>query len=117
MSTDEKTLLEFFARLDPARRMALLEYAEFLAGRCEPVDFDVPEPAHEPRPDGESVIAAIRRLSRTYPMLDKGKMLHQTSALMTEHVMQGRDAIEVIEELELIFERQYQSLAGERDES
>ncbi len=117
MTKEEKQLLEFFARLDSERRLGLLEYAEFLASRCVPMEEQVPEPASEPRPENETVIAAIRRLSRSYPMLDKGKMFHETSALMTQHVMQGRDAIEVIDELELIFERQYQAMAGERDES
>jgi hypothetical protein len=43
-----------------------------------------------PRPSQESVVAAIKRLSKTYEMLDRGPMLNETSALMSAHVLQGR---------------------------
>ena len=41
-------------------------------------------------------------------MLDKSLLLNETSALMTQHVMQGKDAVEVIDELELLFRRVYE---------
>jgi len=41
-------------------------------------------------------------------MLDKSKMLDETSALMTEHIMRGRAAVEVIDELEKAFSRRYE---------
>jgi hypothetical protein len=41
-------------------------------------------------------------------MLDRGPMLHETSALMSAHVLQGRDAAEVIDALEALFGRHYQ---------
>ena len=59
------------------------------------------------RPEEESVIAAVRRLSQTYHMLDKGQMLHETSSLVTAHVVQGRPAPEVIDELQTLFESRY----------
>lgn len=73
-----------------------------------------PEPTPQPRPERESVIAAIRRLTLTYPMLDRGPMLHQTAALMSAHVLHGRSAAAVIDELEALFLRQYQDARARR---
>jgi hypothetical protein len=45
-------------------------------------------------------------------MLDARKLLNQTSDLMTQHIVQGKEAIEVIEELEILFRVHYEKLAG-----
>ena len=58
----------------------------------------------------ERVVAAVKRLSKTYFMLDKSKMLGATSDLVTQHIMQGREASDVIDELEQVFIDQYQRL-------
>lgn len=87
----------------------VLAFAEFLTQRAEPVR-EMPPPVDIPRPDQESVVKAIKRLAATYPMLDRAKMLNETSILMTQHVMQGRDAVEVIDELEILFRRHYELL-------
>jgi hypothetical protein len=42
-------------------------------------------------------------------MLDKAVMLNETSHLMTEHVLQGRDRVSVIDQLEQIFWQHYQT--------
>ncbi len=94
----------------------LLEFAEFLAGR-HGTSVEIPAPVPVSRPQHETVVAAIRRLSQTYPMLDKRKILNQASVLMAQHVMAGREAAEVIDELEVIFERQYRAAQGQDDES
>ena len=52
---------------------------------------------------------AIRRLSETYPMLDRQALLHDTAAFMMQHVVQGREAVQVIDDLENYFRRQYES--------
>jgi hypothetical protein len=111
-SPDERRLLRAFRALGRADRDTLLAFAEFLAARCgddpSPRGLPVPTaPVPEPRPDQETVIAAIKRLRRVYPMLDGGKMLTETSALMAAHVLQGRDATEVIDELETLFEARW----------
>ena len=74
---------------------------------------ELPEPRDIPRPDSEKVVAAIKRLSQTYFMLDKSKMLGYTSDLMTQHIIHGRDGVEVIDELELVFLREYEKLKPE----
>jgi hypothetical protein len=113
-SPAERRLLRAFRALDGGDRDTLLAFAEFLHGRAAGGDADAdtsavqaPEPVPEPRPQQETVIAAIKRLRRVYPMLDGGKMLHETSALMAAHVLHGRAAAEVIDELEALFEARW----------
>ena len=102
----QRELLAVVARLDDRRRASLLDYARFLeqqVGGGAEAEAVAEEPLGLPRPQEETVVAAIRRLSQNYPMLDKEPLLHQASALMTAHVMHGREAREVIDELEQLF--------------
>lgn len=115
----EKRLAEILRSLPAAQAGALLEFAEFLLMRhgvtgLEPVmstaAAEIPKPVDIPRPVEESVVRAVKRLRATYPMLDARKLLNQTSELMTQHLVQGREAIEVIEELEIMFRSSYEKL-------
>ena len=101
----QRRLVGLFAALGEQDRASLLAFAEFLAARATPEaePMEAAEPRLVARPERESVIAAIRRLSEGYHMLDKSLMLHETSALMSAHVLQGRPAAEVIDELERLF--------------
>ena len=54
----------------------------------------------------------MRRLSQTFHMLDKDDLLHEASELMTAHVMQGKPADEVIDELEVVFRRHYERVSS-----
>ena len=113
VSDEAEQLLGLFERLDGQGRRSLLDYAGFLVerhGAPEAAPATIPEPNLVPRPDNESVVKAIKRLSTSYFMVDRGRILNQTSALMAEHVMQGRAAAEVIDDLEALFEREYQKL-------
>ena len=114
MNRIEKRLLEILDRLPAAQAQQLLEYAEFLRDRhgAEPVP---PEPLAISRPARESVVRAIKRLRETYPMLDPAKLLNETSILMSEHVIRGRDRVEVIDELEILFRTHYEKHAQERE--
>lgn len=113
MNKSEKKLLNLYRDLPKSARGSLLDFAAFLAERYPP-QIEVPkEPLEIPRPTEESVIAAVKRLSATYPMLNKDTMLHETSALMAQHLVQGRDAMEVIDELEDLFHQGYQSLQND----
>lgn len=114
MDKAEKTLLSHFARLPEAERETLLAFAEFLASRAG-TDLSIGTPEPIARPATESVIAAVKRLSATYPMLDKSKVLHETSGLVTQHLMQGRAAVDVIDELEVVFRRHYEKLVREAE--
>ena len=107
---DGKRLTSIFRSLSASRQQALLDYAEFLAGKeCAEVAPAPPsEPLPIPRPEQENVVKAIQRLTQTYPMLDRNKIFHEASAQMTRHLIHGVPAVEAIDELERIFARQYQ---------
>ena len=120
----EKRLAEIVQRLPAAQAQALLEFAEFLLMRHGAVCMEekqgaappeIPVPLDIPRPAEETVVKAVKRLRATYPMLDARKLLNETSALMTQHVIQGREKTEVIEELEILFRAHYERLAGDKD--
>lgn len=93
--------------LPEAERKTLLDFAEFLASRCEAQEPVSTEPKDIPRPEDENVVAALKRLRETYHMLDHSKMLHEASSLMAQHMMQGRPADEVIDDLEAMFRRDF----------
>jgi hypothetical protein len=69
MNPDEKKLQQLFSRLGMAERENLLSYAEFLTLRTETEPATSVEPVFIEPAEGESVMAALKRLSRTYPML------------------------------------------------
>jgi hypothetical protein len=108
---DSKHLVSLFRSLSEPRQQALLEYAEFLAGKegAETAAAPPAEPLPIPRPEQENVVKAIQRLMRTYPMLERNHIFHEASAQMTRHLVHGVAAIEAIDELERIFARKYQA--------
>lgn len=112
----DRRLVELYVQLPEAERKSLLDFAEFLASRCGPAEPVSLEPLTIPRPAEESVVAAMKRLRETYPMLDHSKLLHEASGLMAQHLMQGRPAPEVIDELEQMFQRQLEKLVKEAGE-
>lgn len=112
MADPERTLLERFRALTPQAREQLLDYAEFLASKSENVEPE-PELNPIPRPDEETVVAALKRLSATYPMLERKQLLNETSAYMAQHMLEGRDAKAVIDDLEALFARRYRQYRGE----
>jgi hypothetical protein len=116
MST-QRHLLELFNRLEAADQASLLAFAEFLAARAPASPHivpqaarSIPEPEAIERPAKESIVAGLKRLARTYPMLDKSEMLGATSDIVATHIMRGTDAAQVIDELEDIFAEHYRQL-------
>ena len=109
--TDSKRLLAVFRGLSEPRQQALTEFAEFLASKESAEADNAPalEPLPIPRPEQENVVKAIQRLRQTYPMLDTGALFNEASTQMTRHLMHGVPATEVIDELERIFLKQYES--------
>lgn len=108
---DSKRLMLILRALSEPRQQALLEYAEFLAGKegAELAAAPPAEPLDIPRPGQENVVKAIQRLTQTYPMLERNQVFHEASAQMTRHLVHGVPAVEAIDELERIFVRQYQA--------
>ena len=129
MTPEQKdTFFNLIEGLSAVDQAAVISFAEFLSSRngslpltvpgfSEPaLPVEIPEPESIPRPEDEKVVAAVKRLSKTYFMLDKKKMLGETSDLVTQHIIQRRDVVEVIDELEAVFSREYQLLKdGEPD--
>ncbi|MFD2113545.1 hypothetical protein [Thiorhodococcus fuscus] len=109
-SADERRLSKLFRTLSPSDKDSLLAFAEFLVqrDRTEPTETVPREPKPTIRPNDETVIGAIKRLSQSYDMLERERLLNETSALMSAHLLQGRGATEVIDDLEALFARHYQ---------
>ncbi len=107
---EQQRLLKLFKRLGTSEQQSLIDFAEFLSQRTsvtEAAQAAPSEPAEIPRPQSETVVAAMRRLANTYHMLDKNELLHEASDLMSAHILQGRPAEMVIDELESLFRRHY----------
>lgn len=113
MKKSTKKLLGFYRSLPDEVAQQLLDYAEFLALRHNAEIKAIPSPEDISRPDKESVVVAVKRLTATYPMLNKDKLLDKTANLVTQNMLQGRDSIEVIDELEIIFHQHYEILVNE----
>jgi len=117
VSAIEQQLSDIFRQLDAGAQETLLAFADFLASRSPEKRVHlkheavvIPEPEHIERPADESVIAGLKRLSKTYPMLDKTVMLGATSDMVAQHIMQSTDKADVIDQLEAIFEEHYRLL-------
>ena len=117
MATTEKYLLQLFSQLAAGDQASLLAFAEFLSSRrssdavvSRRKPLEIPEPEQLERPQDESIISGLKRLAKTYPMLDKNVMLKATSELVATHIMKGGDTVEVIDELERIFRKHYEQL-------
>jgi len=114
MTSEERALLSHFRSLPAEQRHSLMDFAAFLAARSEGAAQPPPaQPVDIPRPATESVIKAVKRLTATYPMLDHAKLLHETSNHVGQHIMHGKPAAEVIDELEAMFRRHYERIKGE----
>lgn len=107
-SSDRK-LLNIYGRLTSDGRRALLDYAVFLESRYATDETVSQQPQPIERPEEETVIAAIQRLSRSYPMLNREALLHETASYVMQYMVQGRATREVIDDLELYFRRQYEA--------
>jgi hypothetical protein len=115
MSSAQQQLTELFQRLGAEDQATLLAFAAFLASRTPARTVAVkaepevlPEPLMIERPPQESIVGALKRLSKSYPMLNKAEMLSATSELVATSLMQGSDPVGVIDELEKIFSAHYE---------
>lgn len=109
----EGRLLRLYRRLDGASARSLMDFAEFLTTRAAATE---PAPAPEsqplPRPATESVPLAIKRLTRSYPVLARHALMPQVEHLLAQHMVDGRPAPEVIDELEALYAA---AMKGEKD--
>jgi hypothetical protein len=103
---EEGKLLELFDQLTSDQQDKLIAFAEFLTGN--PPGDPAAEPLSIPRPAAETVTMAIRRLARSYPMLDRRRLMGEASQLLAQHALQGRPSAAVIDDLEALFSRSFE---------
>lgn len=128
LKEQEQHLLDHFRKLSREDAHSLLRFAAFLAenastgnpslaaspspaveqssSEAEPT---IPEPTRTPRPDNERVVDALKRLSNDYQMLEKKKLLDKASGLVAQHIMFGKPAGEVIDQIEKLFADAYEA--------
>jgi hypothetical protein len=111
---DEEKLLEWFRRLPKEQARSLLDYAHFLDEQhgAHPESLTLQD---IPRPEDESVMSAIKRLRSTYPMLDPAQLLAETSELMNQHLLQGKEPGKVIDDLETLFQGHYKTMMEQQE--
>lgn len=115
MSKIENALLKSFRQLPPEQQQALTDYADFLCQRYAIEVEAVPlVPLDIPRPQEESVVKALRRLAKTYPMLDAKELFEKTSSFMTRNLMHGEDSTLLIDEMEVFFQHNYQEFISKK---
>ena len=118
MKTTERRLLEIYRSLDVPQQETLLRFAQFLAQDLPGAEPDTPQQVIDiPRQAGESVVAAIKRLAASYPMLDKARMLDRASLYMARHVIEGQNLDQVITELEREFRQAYEQYLEQQDKT
>lgn len=109
LDTDRHRLLAAWRDLNDDQRRTLLAFAEFLAQR-PPTEESPPipqEPLPIPKPDHESAVAALKRLKKTYPMIETDeKLLGEASGILMHKVM-GTPDPEVITAMENLFADKY----------
>ncbi len=111
MSAQRRRLLELFNSMDQQQQQSLLDYAAFVHHQSSlDKDSNTQEklvPLKTERPDNENVVNAIKRLRKAYFMLNTDNLLNESSTLMAEFMLQGREADAVIDDLEQLFEKHY----------
>lgn len=109
-ANEKRRLGSIFETLNPAEQQSLLAFAEFLVGRiCPKTLEEITTPLPIPRPQQETVVNAIKRLTKTYPMLDISRLFNEVSLLMSQHLLQGQAENLIVDELEQLFSRHYQN--------
>jgi hypothetical protein len=105
-----QALIDLYESMDEERKLSLCDFADFLYAKAGPVVKEVPPPEHLPRPEVETVVGAVKRLKGKYFMVESMSVFSEASALMTDHMVKGRDVVEVIDEMEILFESAYKEL-------
>ena len=112
LSKSERKLCKVYKNLNENDRETLMAFAVFLNQRDmvseDVVEIGLQKPLDIVPAEKESVVKGIKRLKASYHMIENDDLLHEVSALMTEHVMQGVAAAEVIAKVEAVFLKYYE---------
>jgi hypothetical protein len=100
--------------MDDERKVSLCDFADFLYAQADPVNKEIPPPEEIQRPEKETVVGAVKRLKATYHMIESMTVFSAASELMTDHMVKGRDVVEVINEMEILFEQSYDKLLQDK---
>lgn len=103
-------LIDLYQSMDDERKRSLCDFADFLYAQAEPISKEIPAPEDVPRPQQETVVGAVKRLKIKYHMVESMTVFSAASTLMTDHMVKGRDVIEVIDEMDALFEDAYEKL-------
>jgi hypothetical protein len=103
-------LTDLYDAMDDERKKSLCDFADFLYAQADPISKIIPPPEESARPDKETVVGAVKRLKAQYHMIESMAVFSAASALMTDHMVKGRDVIEVIDEMEVLFWDAYKEL-------
>jgi hypothetical protein len=109
-------LLDVWRQLGAAEKLTLFQFAQFLhSQQTESQEPISQQPLNLPRPESESVVKALKRLKKNYPMIDADMgLLDDASRLIMEKVT-GTPDPEVIEKLEALFLERYQRWQHEKN--
>lgn len=118
MSTvkNNQDLIDLYEAMDDERKKSLSDFADFLYAQADPVSKVIPQPEANARPGKETVVGAVKRLKAQYFMIESMKVFSAASALMTDHMVKGRDAVEVIDDMEVLFAKAYKDLLIENNQ-
>ncbi len=105
-------LIELYEAMDDERKHSLCDFADFLYAKADPISKEIPVPEDITRPETETVVGAVKRLKTKYHMVGSMSVFSAASTLMTDHMVKGRNVIEVIDEMEVLFGDAYDQLAG-----
>jgi hypothetical protein len=114
LTKKERALCKFYKQLGESERETLLSFAEFLSLKqteSESINEKkavLQQPVLIKATENESVVKGIKRLKASYFMIENENLLHEVSALMSEHVMKGVSAQDVILKIEAVFDKFYQ---------
>jgi hypothetical protein len=115
LSKNERLLCKFYKQLSEGDRETLLSFAEFLNSRdgvSGSIDVmkkpSLQLPVLIKATENESVVKGIKRLKSSYFMIEDENLLHEISALMSEHIMKGVSAEDIILKIEAVFDKFYQ---------
>ena len=116
MTDFEGVLLSSLRKLPEAQKQTLVDFAEYLCQQYAVEVETIPQqPVTIPRPQQESVVKAIKRLAKTYPMLDSKILFEKTSSLMMRNLIHGEESGILIDEMELFFQQNYEVYISEND--
>lgn len=111
---EQKRLLTAWRQLGKDAQRTVCLFAEFLGQQALLPEGEegtpVPQtPLAIPKPDKESAVLALKRLKKSYPMIEADmSLLEEASQLLLKKVMGQPDA-EVIAALETLFDARYQA--------